>query len=289
LPTSAIAVVDQGAVERAFIEACELDVAALKPGNVRHGQPANGMSAQDFIDSAQACAPAVCESGAPIGQRVLNAIRSTRRVVQCNTNLGIVLLAAPLCAAAQSDGGLPAALPGLLQAMDRNDAVQVYEAIRLAKPGGMGTVPENDIHSEPQSGLLEAMRSAAGRDSVARQYASGFADVLGWGVEHWRASQQSFGDATWAVSAMFIAWLARCPDSLVERKFGTATAQAVSRRAERIQSQFRAYSPGGGRLDDIRATLLQWDEELRAAGLNPGTTADLTVATVLAAKLIRAV
>lgn len=287
---------DGDAVRKAFLEACELDVAALKPGNVRLGHPAHGMRAQDFLDSARACAPDVCEEGAPIGLRVLNAIRSTRRVVQCNTNLGIVLLAAPLCAAAQSGLGLPAALPALLQSLDRDRdaAAQVYEAIRLAHPGGMGTVPGNDIRSEPQTTLLEAMRSAAGRDSVARQYANGFADVLGWGFKRWSAALQRFGDERWAASAVFIDCLARWPDSLIERKFGASTAQAVSQQAVRIQSQFRAYEiPGegvrAGHRDDIHASLLQWDVELRAAGLNPGTTADLTVATALAAKLTRAV
>jgi triphosphoribosyl-dephospho-CoA synthase len=275
-------------VQQLFIEACELDVAALKPGNVRHGHPAHGMTAQDFIDSARACAPDLCRRGAGVGDRILGAIRSTREVVQCNTNLGIVLLAAPLCAAAEAGGDLRPALQAQLMQMRQEDAAQVYEAIRLAQPGGMGTVDGNDIRSEPQSGLVEAMSAAAGRDSVARQYANGFHDVFDWGMAHWRLGRQRYGDDAWAASAVFLAFLSRWPDSLIERKFGAATAQAVSRRAERIQSQIPAYPARDGRLDDIRATLVQWDLELRAAGLNPGTSADLTVATAFAAKLMRA-
>lgn len=284
-----MAAIGRSAAQRAFVEACELDVAALKPGNVRLGHPAHGMTAQDFLDSARACAPDVCDPAASLGARILGAIRSTRAVVQCNTNLGIVLLAAPLVRAAQAEGSLQDSLQAQLAALDRTDAAQVYEAIRLARPGGMGTVPENDVHSEPQVGLLEAMRLAAGRDSVARQYACGFADVLGWGVDRWRASMQRYGDEAWAASAVFIAFLSKWPDSLIARKFGASTAQAVSDRAVSIQG--RMDDPGAGRagLDDLRATLLTWDGELRRAGLNPGTTADLTVATALAAKLTKAV
>jgi len=279
-------------LQQLFIEACELDVAALKPGNVRHGHPAHGMTAQDFIDSAHACAPELCKRGAGVGDRILGAIRSTRRVVHCNTNLGIVLLAAPLCAAAQTAGAgggeLRSALRAQLMRLGPVDAAQVYEAIRLARPGGMGTVDENDIRSEPRSGLVEAMSAAAERDSIARQYANGFDDVFEWGMAHWRLGRQRYGDEAWTATAVFLAFLSRWPDSLIERKFGTATAQAVSHRAERIQSQIPAYPAREGRLDDIRATLVQWDLELRAAGLNPGTSADLTVATAFAAKLMRA-
>jgi triphosphoribosyl-dephospho-CoA synthase len=272
-------------VQDCFVAACELDVTALKPGNVRRGYPAHGMSAEDFLASARACAPDLCELEASIGQRVLSAIRSTRRVVHCNTNLGIVLLAAPLCRAARFEGELREQLSAQLAGLDRDDAVQVYEAIRLARPGGLGTVDQHDVGRQPAVGLREAMAAAAARDSVARQYARDFGDVFDLGLAQWRWALARFGDESTAATAVFLAFLSRWPDSLIARKYGAATAQAVSDRAIRLHSHLRSYVHAA----DIEPELLRWDAELRAGGLNPGTSADLTVATVLAAKLMQAV
>jgi triphosphoribosyl-dephospho-CoA synthase len=272
-------------LQRCFIAACELDVTALKPGNVRIGHSAHGMSAQDFVDSARACAPALCRRGASLGQRVLEAIDSTRQVVQCNTNLGIVLLAAPLCCAAQGGVGLRTTLVRQLSQLSRADAVLVYQAIRLAQPGGMGIAAKHDLATEPGVSLLEAMREAEQRDSIARQYVQGFRDVFDVGLPQWHHALARFGDEAWAATHVYLVYLSTWTDSLIERKFGAATAQAVSARARELHSQFSTYLRG----NDIESQLLAWDDELRSAGLNPGTSADLTVATAFAAKLMQAV
>jgi triphosphoribosyl-dephospho-CoA synthase len=250
---------------------------------VRIGAPVRGMQADDFQRSARACAAALDEPRAPIGRRVLEAIRCTRRVVRCNTNLGIVLLAAPLFSAAECEGELRAAVARQLAALDRRDAELVYQAIRLARPGGMGTSARHDLAEEPQVSLAEAMREAQHRDSIARQYAQGFGDVLDFGASHWRDALARFGDESRAATALYLVYLSTWPDSLIERKFGPATAQAVSERARELHSQMSSYV----HWNEIEARLLAWDEELRGAGLNPGTSADLTVAAVFAAKLAR--
>jgi triphosphoribosyl-dephospho-CoA synthase len=268
-----------------FLAACELDVTALKPGNVRIGIRAHGMGADDFLRSAQACAPALSQPGVSVGRRVLEAVRSTQRVVHCNTNLGIVLLAAPLFRAAEADGTLRSTLVHQLAELDRDDASQVYQAIRLARPGGLGTSDRYDVSSEPQVTLLEAMRQAQERDSVARQYAQGFRDVFDLGLAQWRHALERFEDESWAATYVYLVYLSTWRDSLIERKFGTATAQTVSERARELHSQLSSYSDPS----HLKESLLSWDEALRVAGLNPGTSADLTVATVFAAKLTAAV
>ena len=268
-----------------FVAACELDVTALKPGNVRVGIPAHGMTADDFLLSAQACAPALSRRGASIGQRVFEAVRRTQRVVHCNTNLGIVLLAAPLFRAAEAGGDLHTSVTHQLAGLDRDDAMLVYRAIRLARPGGLGTSERHDVSAEPQVTLLEVMREAQGRDSVARQYAQGYGDVFGPGLSHWRRAVARFEDEQWAATVVYLMYLSTWRDSLIERKYGSATAQTVLERAREIQSQLSAYADPS----DMEAPLLSWDRELRDAGLNPGTSADLTVATVFAAKLTPAV
>jgi len=269
-----------------FLAACELDVAALKPGNVRVGDPAHGMSAEDFSRSARACAGALAQRGAPVGQRVLEGIESTQRVVRCNTNLGIVLLAAPLFAAAEEGGDLRTALARQLARLDRTDASLVYRAIRLARPGGMGTSARHDLSEEPQVTLAQAMREAQQRDSIARQYANGFGDLFDVGLVHWLEASARLGNESWAATSLYLVYLSRWPDSLIERKFGSATAEAVSERAREFHSQLSTCS----RLEGVvLERLLSWDRELRASGLNPGTSADLTVATMFAAKLTRSV
>jgi triphosphoribosyl-dephospho-CoA synthase len=272
----------RAARQRHFVEACELDVVALKPGNVRVGAPAHGMSAEDFRRSARACVAALDEPGASVGQRVLQAVRSTREVVHCNTNLGIVLLAAPLFGAAEGGGDLRTGVARQLGAADRSDAALVYQAIRLARPGGMGTSARHDVSEEPQVTLVEAMREAQHRDSVARQYAQGFRDVFDVGLPHWRGALARFGDESRAATALYLVYLSSWRDSLIERKFGRATAQAVSDRAGELYSQACSYV----HWNEIEPKLLAWDQELRRAGLNPGTSADLMVATVFAAKLV---
>jgi triphosphoribosyl-dephospho-CoA synthase len=271
--------------QQQFLAACELDVTALKPGNVRIGIRAHGMTADDFRRSAQACAPALSRAGASVGQRVLEAIRSTQRVVRCNTNLGIVLLAAPLFRAAEAGGPLRSTLVHQLTELNREDAQQVYEAIRLARPGGLGTSDRYDVSSEPHVTLLEAMREAQQRDSIARQYAQGYRDVFDLGLAQWSHALGRFEDELWAATHLYLVYLSTWPDSLIERKFGIPTAQAVSEQARELHSQLSSYSD----LDGIKERLLSWDEALRQAGLNPGTSADLTVATVFAAKLTAAV
>lgn len=268
-----------------FLAACELDVTALKPGNVRVGIHAHGMSSDDFVHSAQASAPALSQPGASIGRRVLEAVRNTQRVVHCNTNLGIVLLAAPLFCAAEAGGALRSALVRLLSELDREDASLVYQAIRLARPGGLGTAHRHDVTSEPTVTLLEAMREAQERDSIARQYAQGYRDVFDLGLAQWRHAVQRFEQEHWATTYLYLVYLSTWRDSLIERKFGAATAQTVSDQARELHSQLSSYS----HLEDIKPRLLSWDETLRRDGLNPGTSADLTVATVFAAKLTAAV
>ena len=104
---------------------------------------------------------------------MLGAIEATRRVVSTNTNLGIVLLLAPLAAVADCVD-LAEGVEAVLAATTVDDARHVYHAIRLAQPGGLGEVSDQDIAREPTISLRDVMGLAADRDLIARQYANGF-------------------------------------------------------------------------------------------------------------------
>src|SRR6185437_12790622 len=136
----------------------------------------------DFLLSAVAIQTSYADqSDIAVGMSVWNAEKATIDTVGQNTNLGINLLLAPLVAVPDGES-LRSGVALVLRQLTIEDADSVYRAIRLANPGGLVDAPEQDVHSSPTVTLLEAMRLAAGRDLIARQYANGFADVFGFGV-----------------------------------------------------------------------------------------------------------
>lgn len=271
----------------AFLRACELDILALKPGNVSVDSPGHGMSAEDFRASARAAAPILCDTGLAVGERVYWAMEATWDAVGCNTNLGILLLAAPLVHAAQHrlrDESLIQRLRRTLAGLTREDADWVYRAIRLASPAGLGRSERHDVAQPADVTLLAAMREAAARDRIARQYASGYGDVFEIGLPGLRDARARWKREEQAVSATFMGYLCAFPDSHVQRKYGIASAEAVRTQAADCQA-------GLARCADwpsARAHLMELDATFKSARINPGTSADLTVATCLAERLLMA-
>ncbi|MBK1612319.1 triphosphoribosyl-dephospho-CoA synthase [Rubrivivax gelatinosus] len=275
----------------AFVLACTLDVAVRKPGNVSMASAGHRMQAQQFLAAAAAAAGPVTQPGASVGARIEAAVRASQAAAGCNTNLGIVLLAAPLARAAEAPGAtrsmaaLADALAGVLGALDVADAALAFAAIAHANPGGLGQAPEQDVHSAPELDLRAAMALAADRDRIAWQYTRGFADVLELagllrvaGVP--RAGLQAHApDAatTAAVQQVFVECLGRWPDSHIVRKHGAAVAQTVLHAAQRWR---------GHPAPDTDPGFAAWDISLKSAGLNPGTSADLTVAALFTAALL---
>jgi triphosphoribosyl-dephospho-CoA synthase len=257
----------------AFLRACELDVSVRKPGNVSLVSPGHGMTAAQFIASAQAAAAPLFATGARVGQRIETAVAAG-----CNTNLGIVLLCAPIAMAAERlpSTDLRQALDRVLAGLNLDDAAAAFRAIALARPGGLGDAPAQDVRQAPSVGLREAMALAAGRDSIARQYANGYADLFDMALPHLPAGE--VGAA--GVQRVFLALLARLPDSHIVRKHGAAVAQTVMSAAQGWHERAEA----GAVLAELPA-FIAWDDELKSAAINPGTTADLTVAALLLASL----
>lgn len=268
-----------------FLRACELDVTVRKPGNVSVASPGHRMRAEQFIASAEAAAVVLFETGATVGERIERAVAQTHAAVGCNTNLGIVLLIAPLAAAAERPGALDSvaallgALSDVLAALDPADSRAAYRAITLANPAGLGQVAQADVSTVPRIGLREAMGLAAPRDLIARQYANGFADVFD-AMRRDVASGFVLAQAQPAdVQRVYLGWLSRHPDSHIVRKHGEALAHTVMSAAQGWVSH---PAP------DRAPAFAEWDESLKAAGVNPGTSADLTVATLWTAGALRA-
>lgn len=268
----------------AYLWACNLELRAFKPGNVSIYSEGHDMTVADFELSAEVSAPHLCNPDIPLGERIFNAIAATFDAVGCNTNLGIVLLAAPLILAFQHQQpgeSLHQAVTRILQTTTLADAEWVYQAIRLAHPGGLGEAPEQDVRAAPGVTLLEAMRLAAHRDSVARQYTASFHDIFHCAIPMYHSKLSQWDDEEWATVAVFVGLLSRFPDSHVERKFGSAWSGDVTGRMTRIEEAMS----GTDRPLSCLSLLWDADTEFKSRGINPGTTADLTVACLLALAL----
>ncbi len=269
-------------VARAYVEACLAELDAPKPGNVHRFAPGHGMEVADFVRSAEATAAPIAKRGARIGIRVRAAVEATLGAVGQNTNLGIILLCAPLAAAAEvPDEALRPALAGVLDRLDRADAADVFAAIAAANPGGLGHAARHDVRAPALATLREAMAEAAERDRIARQYVTAYEDIFSLGLPALAAARQRRSDAPWSTLAVYLTFLAEIPDTHIARKFGGGVAEAVRREAAGWRDAFMAADDPAGLAD----SLLAWDGALKSRGINPGTSADLTVATLFAASL----
>ncbi|HWH80835.1 MAG TPA: triphosphoribosyl-dephospho-CoA synthase [Burkholderiaceae bacterium] len=280
-----------------YLRACTLDVAVRKPGNVSRASPGHGMSAALFEASARASVLPLLARGARVGERIERAIEATWAVAGCNTNLGIVLLCAPIAKAldalspSPTRAALQVSIGAVLADLDLDDTRAAYRAIARARPAGLGRVDAQDVHDAPGIDLRAAMALAAERDRIARQYRDGYADLFEMSAQapHLPGLLARFDPGAEAppppalaaaVQRVYLGFAATAPDSHIVRKHGPAVAQTVMRAAQ----GWRERSAQGADLDADPA-FAAWDEALKADGLNPGTSADLTVAALWIAGL----
>ena len=257
--------------------ACIYEATARKPGNVHPAASFDDVTTYAaFVASAVATGPVIArvmENG--VGQTVLNAVRATSEAVRTNTNLGTLLLFAPLAAVAP-DKSLADGIHTVLESLKASDTQAVYEAIRLANAGGLGRTNKADVFSDapPKVTLIEAMQLAADRDLVARQYTNDFADVF-VGTAAWIEEGLSRG---WrleqAIVHTHLRQIATSPDSLIQRKCGPSVAKEASDIAATV---LKSGSPADSA---YQQAVTKFDDWLRADGhrRNPGTTADLIAA-----------
>ncbi|HWP47726.1 MAG TPA: triphosphoribosyl-dephospho-CoA synthase [Candidatus Limnocylindrales bacterium] len=285
--------------------ACLLEVSATKPGNVNRFYNFKDTRYEDFLLSAVALGGAFREiDKATVGETILKAVRSTRKYVKTNTNLGMILLFAPIAKAyalgrtgewktggmeeresgylvtpsppSYSARELRTDLAKVLNSLTVEDARNAYEAIRLANPGGMGKVTDHDIREEVQVSLLEAMAAAAHRDSIAREYTSRFEITFHLGYPTLQRYFTETRDLEKSIVQTYLTLLSEIPDTLITRKQGLDVSQNVMTRAREVLQAGGIFSEVG------RQKLQELDKFLRSRDnqLNPGTTADLTAAAL---------
>lgn len=271
-----------------YQQACELELQAFKPGNVSIYANGHDMCVQDFRDSAKVSAVSLCNPMYSLGEKIYYAVQATRDAVGCNTNLGIILLCAPLIHVIHAVEQYPfhvdfrSALSFVLENTTIDDADWVYKAIQLASPGGLGQSSEQDVYTVPTITLREAMQISSHKDRIALQYTTNFKDVFDFGVLRYNCGFNRWGKQDWAAVWVYTGLLSHYPDSHIERKYGEQYSELVATRMLALDNALADSSK-----PELLTTLFaEVDREFKLKGINPGTTADITVATIFVVLLM---
>ncbi len=258
-------------------QACIVEVLSQKPGNVSPGRAMHNATVRDFVRSAQVSAP-ILENASRngIGRTVCAAVTATHNAVGHNTNLGILLLLAPM-AAVPSRVSLTNGIRTVLAELSVQDADWAYRAIRLAEPGGLGRAETQDVRNTPTETLLQCMTHAADRDLIAQQYTNDFHDVLNVGLD-WLIDSSSRADEQYRIGWLALQLISNYGDSLIARKVGQAVSDHVKKRAADV------LAAGWPRNSKAISLYADFDAYLRSDGnrLNPGSTADMIAAIIFA-------
>jgi len=256
--------------------ACVWEATAPKPGNVHPSASFPDTNYEDFMASAQAIGPAMQAAVSQgVGTTVWQAVSATRSAVSSNTNLGLILLLAPLATVPQ-DQPLRPGIDQVLKSLSAADSNSIYDAIRLTQPGGIGKVDGFDIQESAPKDLLAAMQEASSWDLIARQYCQGFTDLFDL-LCPWLEQGLTNG---WTLCQSIVHCHTQCmatyPDSLISRKCGLPVAQESQQRAAAV------LDCGDPTTDSYQQAISDLDHWLRADGhrRNPGTTADMTGAAL---------
>ncbi len=266
------------AISDAFLAACLAELKALKPGNVHVHAPGHDMEVKHFEDAAAVATRHIAQRGASVGRRVRGAVEASFAATGRNTNLGIILLCAPLAYAAGEvvrGDTLAQRLSAVLSSLDRIDAADVFAAIARANPGGLGDSQRGDVRMETEMTLLEAMSLASNRDRIALAFVTDFADIFEFALPLLKQVKRIAETPELAVTTLHMNLLARFPDTHIARKFGPETAEIV-----RIEARNRLALSPAVMTKAALSELEIFDIALKARGLNPGTTADFVVATL---------
>ncbi len=266
-----------------YWEACTHDLTALKPGNVHCYAQGHDMTVEDFLKSAYVTAPVLANPEMTLGVRIFESVRVTQQAVAKNTNLGILLLCAPIAQSALS--GPPTSLrKSLIDTISQTsleDSQRILDAICLAAPSGLGESECHDVFSPATTRIQEIMSVAGSRDMVAQQYTNGFEEVFKFGTKVLHTAQASKKSMDEVVSQVYLAFLSSYPDSHIARQYGSVVASEVQSIASDLYSKSNELESDS----KFSSALMKCDTVLKSRDINPGTSADLTVATIYVNKI----
>jgi triphosphoribosyl-dephospho-CoA synthase len=263
-----------------------LEASTIKIGNVHPNASFVDMEYEHFVHAADAIGRSIDRCLADsngvayqptVGSLVVEATKAMMEHVGRNTSLGTILLIAPLIGCKDRSQ-----LQARLSALTPEDAAHVYEAIRMAKPGGIGTSDAHDVHADAPSDLRIAMKHAAAYDDVALQYASDF-ELVFQGLESYRAivARSPHQEDLTPVQQLQLRWMSERVDSLIARKGGLKLAEEVRLRASLVNDAWLTRASGWRESwQSLDAWMRQQVSSDRKQLANPGTIADLIAAVL---------
>jgi len=298
-------------VSKCLETAILLEVSANKPGNVNLTVGFEGTRVEHFLASAVAAAPSFEEAAkqgiaiaqgklktdqAGIGHSIKNCVADiTAWQTGGNTLLGTVMLFVPLAVAAgmtplkgKEGFDLPKLRANLKLAVESTtaqDAVNVYDAIAIAKPSGLNDAPDlsvSDANSKARLikedvSLFKVFQIAEGYDDICYEWVNNYPTTFDiaypYLMNHLKGENKGL---ITAIVHTFLKVLSERPDTFISRKVGLTEARKVSAEAANVLRLGGVETPEG------RESIILFDKKLRERGnnYNPGTTADITAATL---------
>lgn len=286
------------------------EVSADKPGNVNFVVGFEGTNHAHFLASAVVASrhfEFAAERGIAVVRDALGLsdVRVGRIIRNCvadvsswqsggNTLLGTIILFVPIAVAAGMTkmeknccfnlADLRRNLKAVVEATTPEDAVAVYETIKIAKPSGLGKAPDLDVN-DPNSvdrllkekiSLLQVFKIAASYDNVCSEWVNNYPITFDFAYPYLRRQIDETKSLETAIIHTFLRVLAKYPDSFIARKVGLTKAREVSLMAHEV------LEAGGSKNDVGKAKLRKLDSTLRSSSnlLNPGTTADIIAASL---------
>jgi triphosphoribosyl-dephospho-CoA synthase len=307
-------------IAQAIQIACLLEAAAEKPGNISPGKSFNDLNYNHFLFSAAAVFPAflnIEEKG--VGEIVYKGIKETHSLIDTNTNLGILLLTAPLASAyvklrkrkKQSFFDYPSMelekwhkekenklnaessflkelrkeLHLVLNNLDKKDAEFAYQAINFSKAGNLDKVEKGDIADNVDLNLYDAMKLAENRDNIAFEYVNDYSIIFDFAYPRFITNMNKIDSIDNLIIKTFIEILAEYPDSLIARKYDFKTAEQISLKTGKLLKKLENFDIQSKKAENLIA---EFDKYLRSQKrkFNPGTTADIITAVIFLSILV---
>ena len=291
-----------------------LEVSAYpKAGNVHRTADFGGTRYEHFLASAIAVAPSfrqAAEQGVlvsdqklslnkvAVGSLIKDAVENVASWQHGgNTLLGSIILLTPMAISAGithsqrkfSIARLRRNLRSVVEATTPEDAVNLYDAVNIAQPGGLDKAPKLDVTDAASRqrilnehvSLYDVFKISAPWDSISSEWVNNYRITFNIGYPFLVDQLKVTRDTNTVTVHTFLKILSEVPDTLIARKAGLDKAKEVSTEAQLV------LEVGGLTTSEGRKSLQQFDQKLRdpAHKLNPGTTADLTSAALALAIL----
>ena len=260
---------------------CDTEIKSLKPGNVHKYSKSHDMSTKDFYKSSLIISKTLTENNLNLSYKILNSVKKIKSNVKKNTNLGIILMLSPIVTIIEKEGlinkkKLIIKIKSLIKKQNIKNSTPIFKAILLCSPGGLGSSKKYDVKNHPRTNLFKAMKFSKKRDLIAKQYCNGFEDILNTGIPAYKKFYKKWGKVNWALTGVYLSFLKKFNDSHIIRKKGKKVAINVKKEAKK----YYYYLINNKNLSKIKRKLLIFDKNLKSKEINPGTAADLTVATL---------